>query len=289
MIIVKLKGGLGNQMFQYAIGQALVYRNKASVKLDISGYDNQADITPRQYKLFLFNTKESFSTSQENKKTKGLKSYQIFKKIVNKLHLKFNGFGYIIERSFNFDSTILNLKDDVYLDGYWQSWKYFSHYSDVIKKDLTLKLKYLNTIDGNLLTQIENSNSVAIHVRRGDYVSSEDVNKFHGICDKSYYDYAIELIKNKVVNPKFFIFSDDPDWCLKEFGNEFFIISGNHDWQDFWLMAKCKHQIIANSSFSWWAAWLNSNIEKIVIAPKKWFSGMDIDINDRLPESWIKL
>lgn len=80
MIIVKLQGGLGNQMFQYAIGQTLAHKNKASVKMDISGYDNQTDITPRRYKLFLFNTKESFSTSWENKKTKGLKSYQIFKK-----------------------------------------------------------------------------------------------------------------------------------------------------------------------------------------------------------------
>ena len=181
------------------------------------------------------------------------------------------------------------MKDNVYLDGYWQSWKYFNNYSDIIKKDFTIKLKYLNTIDRNLLTQIENSNSVALHVRRGDYVNNKDVNKFLGICDKSYYESAIEFIKNKVVDPRFYIFSDDPDWCLKEFGNEFFIISGNHDWQDLWLMSKCKNQIIANSSFSWWAAWLNNNMEKIVVAPKKWFSGMNIKIDDRLPESWIKL
>lgn len=289
MVIIKLQGGLGNQLFQYAVGRVLSYKNNTMLKIDLSNYNSQINITPRQYELALFDVEENFSTPEESKKIKGPVLYNIFKKIINKLHFKLSSSGYIFERNFNFDSTILSLKGDIYLDGYWQSWKYFDDYSDIIKKNFTLKSKYLNEVDKDLLNQIENSNSVAIHVRRGDYINNNNINKLFGVCDKSYYNCAIEFVKNKISNPKFFIFSDDPDWCSKEFGDNFFIISKHKDWQDFWLMSKCKNQIIANSSFSWWAAYLNDNIKKIVIAPQKWFSGIDVNIDDRIPKNWIKL
>lgn len=289
MIIAKIEGGLGNQMFQYAIGRVLSYKNDLALKMDLSRYDDQTGLAPRQYELFLFNIKEDFSTPEENERIKKSKFHKLFRKIIQRLPLEINCSGHIAEKSFGFDKRVLNLKDNVYLHGYWQSWKYFDNYSDIIRKDFTLKQKYLNEIDGNLLAQIENSNSVALHIRRGDYISNENVSKIHGVCDRSYYNQAIELIKNRITNPKFFIFSDDPNWCLKEFGDEFFVVFGYKDWQDFWLMSKCKNQIIANSSFSWWAAWLNNNLEKIVIAPKRWFLGGDINIDDMFPESWIKL
>lgn len=287
MIIVKFQGGLGNQMFQYAMGRVLSKKNNIELKFD----DNELNkIGPtgayRSLEINVFDININKANNNEIKKFLPSFWQKKFFSILNKpIQTK----KYYQEKNINFDENVFRLTDNFCLDGYWQSWKYFDAYADIIRKDFTLKIDYLNKIDGKLLAQINGSNSVAIHVRRGDYVTNQNVNKFHGICNKEYYDQAVEFLKNNVKNPKFFVFSDDPGWCKNEFDADFFIVSNYPGWHDLWLMSKCKHQIIANSSFSWWAGWLNDNNNKYVVVPKRWFSGFDIDNNYRFPENWIKI
>lgn len=290
MIITKLSGGLGNQMFQYAVGQAIAKKNKAILKMDLSGYDNQTGVTQRKYELYLFNIPENFTTADDNKKIKGREPNNLFKKILNKLHVKYNSPNYIKEKHFNFDPKILKLKDNIYLDGYWQTEKYFKDIEDIIRSEFTLKTEY-SGLNPELIAKINNYNSVSMHIRRGDYVSSQSTNKFHGICSLDYYKKAIDLIAKKFPNPTIFIFSDDLKWCEENIKIKFPIIfvQGNKNYEDLIMMSKCNHNIIANSSFSWWGAWLNNNPNKMVIAPQKWFNNPNINYSDIIPSTWIKI
>ena len=192
-----------------------------------------------------------------------------------------------VENAIIYDSTFYNL-DNVYLSGYWQSEKYFSKSKDAIRKTYTFPQL---TGTENLLAKddILKSNSVSLHVRRGDYLKSKDLG---GVCTTEYYKKAIDYISMKIDNPKFFIFSDDILWCENNLEVEdaryINFNKGKDSYQDMHLMSLCKHNIIANSSFSWWGAWLNSNKNKIVISPKIWFKNRNISTNDLLLEEWIK-
>lgn len=290
MIITKLSGGLGNQMFQYAVGRAVAERNKTNLKIDLSGYEHQVGITPRQYELFLFNIQEDFSTSQENKKIKGLEFNSLVKRVLNKLHIKLGGSNYVVEKHHNFDPAILKLEDNVYLEGYWQTEKYFSDIADIIRSEFTLKDRY-NNLNSEILNKIDSYNSVSMHIRRGDYVSNQETSEYHGICSLEYYQKAISLIAKKSPNPVVFIFSDDLKWCEENLKIDWPIVfvEGNKGYEDLIMMSRCKHNIIANSSFSWWGAWLNNNPNKIVIAPGQWFADKSINTIDVVPEYWIKI
>ncbi|MEI7620361.1 MAG: alpha-1,2-fucosyltransferase [Candidatus Falkowbacteria bacterium] len=290
MIITKLTGGLGNQMFQYAVGRAVAERNKTNLKIDLSGYEHQIGITPRQYELFLFNIQEDFSTLEENKKIKGLELNGFLKRLLNKLHVRLGSSNYIIEKHHNFDPTILKLEDGVYLEGYWQTEKYFSDIADIIRLEFTLKDKY-NNLNPEILNKIDSYNSVSMHIRRGDYVSNQETSEYHGICSLEYYRKAISLIAEKSPNPVVFIFSDDLKWCEENLKIDWPIVfvEGNKGYEDLIMMSRCKHNIIANSSFSWWGAWLNNNPSKMVIAPAEWFADKSINTTDVVPESWTKI
>jgi hypothetical protein len=201
------------------------------------------------------------------------------------------------EKNNSFDENFLNCEDNTYLIGYFQSYKYFSNHSSIILKhfspviSLSEKNKYIKNL-------IFTTSSVSIHIRRGDYVSNESANKFHGVLSLSYYKNAIAHIESTISNPHYFIFSDDPEWCrvnLPSVNENYTFIDHNSDdnaWQDLELMSFCKHHVIANSSFSWWGAWLADNkislSNRIVIAPLNWFVKMD-EINkiDRIPTHWL--
>ncbi|HQS38500.1 MAG TPA: alpha-1,2-fucosyltransferase, partial [Methylotenera sp.] len=160
-----------------------------------------------------------------------------------------------------------------------------------IRKDFTFKLA-LSVKNSAIIEQISQVNAVSLHVRRGDYVTNAK-NAFIGVCSLEYYRKAVEYVKNQVDKPVFFVFSDDIEWVKSNLPIDFpcFYIDHNHgieSFNDMRLMSHCKHHIIANSSFSWWGAWLNANSEKIVIAPQQWFAN-NTNVNDLLPESWIKL
>jgi len=272
MVTVKITGGLGNQMFQYTIAKSIAIKNNDNFSLDISFYPKQ---TLRKYELNFFNIEENVA-----------KPESIFSKIKRKL-----GFApkeYYMEKEVAvFDKEVFNYKDNIILDGYWQNENYFKDIRAEILKDFTLK-KDISKEANNYLKKIRNNNSVSLHIRRGDYLNS-GTNEVHGICDINYYKRAIKYIDIKVNNPIYYIFSDDITWCKENFDfleNKTFVDDTKSAFDDLELMKNCKHNIIANSTFSWWGAWLNENIEKIVISPTIWWSAR-ID-NHIACDGWYK-
>lgn len=281
MIIVQLRGGLGNQLFQYALGRHLAFLNQTELKLDISLLNEVNSWTYRTYSLNDFNIKATLATKDE----------------INRLRGRWGGFvpflgsqKAIVEPHFHFYAPVLSLKDAVYLDGYWQSEKYFIDIADVIREDLTPKVSGSDTYEV-LKESITQCNAVSIHIRRGDYVTNSKANCYFKPCEAEYYQKAIQYLVKYISNPVFFVFSDDILWAKANFKIDFptYFVEGNSAQEDLWLMASCGYQIIANSTFSWWGAWLNQQPDKIVIAPQTWFSTKRFNTQDLLPETWIRL
>jgi hypothetical protein len=288
MIIVKFIGGLGNQMFQYSFYRYLK-KNYNDVKADITDFFS--------YKLHngyvledIFNVKvdkanfyEILQLREENRR--GV-LYKIKRKILGRKS------SHIKEEDFSF--TLSSKKQDLYLDGYWGSEKYFKDIEGIIRKEFTVKYAP-DEQNQNMINQIVNCESVSIHIRRGDFASCPSTIKLHGVCSMVYYKNAIEKLMENINKPHFFIFSDDQQWTQQNmklsFPTTFVNINGaDKDYEDLRLMSLCKHNIIANSTFSWWSAWLNDNPEKIVIAPKKWFAdpirNAEINFEDLYPKKW---
>lgn len=310
MITTKLIGGLGNQMFQYAIGRNLAKKNNTKVYMDLSGYKNQnPGDTPRDYALGIFNVQENFADEKDVKKYQINKYQKKFKKIFGADN------GHVLEIGLQFKPEILESKDNSYLEGYWQSEKYFVDSADIIRQDFSLKNPLPENVEV-LEKNISATNSVSIHIRRGDYITNKNAQAHHGSCDLDYYKKAIGIIKDKVngvtrqgesrservspgvegglitSEPHFFVFSDDIDWCKENFklDNITFVSDDKiKDYEEMYLMSKCKHNIVANSSFSWWGAWLNTNLDKIVIAPQKWLNNPKENTQDICPDSWTKI
>lgn len=284
MIITRLMGGLGNQMFQYALGKMLAEIHHTKLKLDLSWFENFGESTPRVYELGIFNIKEDFSSSLEN---------YFFKNKVHFKYLKLNSKRHIIQQKFEFEPKVLNLPNNVYIDGYWQSEKYFDQIEYIIRNEFTFKLP-LTGQNLEISKKISDSNSISLHIRRGDYVLNPETNAHHGICSLEYYKKAVDLISSRIENPSFFVFSDDLNWARENLKIPFETIfidwnTKENSYIDMQLMSMCKHNIVANSSFSWWGAWLNQNGKKIVIAPDKWLNDITKNTSDLVNESWIKL
>jgi len=290
MIITNVYGGLGNQMFQYAIARRIAYENNVEFKLDIS---KMKSYELRDFLLNSFNIKNDIATENEIANYKKIKN-KYFTKLEKILHeLGFPKFNktYYEKQEFSFDQYITTLSD-VYLEGYWQSPQYFDSIREIILNDFSLSIK-LDKENQKILNQIQNTNSISLHIRRGDYVNNPYTNKIHGTCSLSYYQKAIEQINSKVSNPVYYIFSDDIDWVkanLKFDNVKIFvdINTGETCYFDMELMKNCKHNIIANSTFSWWGAWLNENENRLIIAPKKWINTHSF-FDELLPKEWIKL
>ena len=295
MIITKLIGGLGNQMFQYAAGRRAAYVNNTSLKLDITGYENQVGITPRKYILHIFNIKEDFATKEEINKLKGENQgflVLIYKKI-SKITKPYCQQPYVRQKYFHFDPNILKVSNDTYFDGLWQSEKYFSDISNIIRREFTLK-NNPNKINNRILATIDGVNSVSLHIRRGDYVSNPIASQTLGVLSLDYYKTALAFIAKKVKKAHVFVFSDDMSWAKKNLKTSLPIYFIDHNkenkvHEDLHLMSRCKHHVIANSSFSWWGAWLSDNSQKIVIAPKRWFNNPNLNIRDLIPKDWINI
>lgn len=275
MKIVRLAGGLGNQMFLYAFARALAQYDET--KLNVLSYNNVSD---RKMSLDVFNICLDFATLGEVRRFRRWR-------LMQKLHLPCL-YSRISEPDLLYHPELINRSHkNIYYTGYYQCEKYFSHVRSQILADFTLRVP-LNAQNRQMLDKIKSVNSVSIHVRRGDYVQLQDS---YYLCDAQYYNAAIEYISARVDNPHFFIFSDDIDWVrdnLKLDCNHTFvdINDGDTGYFDIELMKNCKHNIIANSSFSWWGAWLNNNHDKICVAPQKWFVKKQTDI---IPQSWIKI
>jgi hypothetical protein len=293
MVIIKLQGGLGNQMFQYAFARILAQKNKTTVLLEGSFFERIekiAGFTPRTFELAHFNNSYIWCSSSD---------FISFHKIsiINKFKKKI-GLNYpkiYKEPSFGFQADALSIKSPVYLKGYFQSYKYYIGYEDFIRQLFSFPIDTLDDINKELLSTIKSSNTIAIHIRRGDFVNDTITATHHGSCSLEYYQEAIKLLVSKNDEFTLVFFSDDNDWVKSQFKDlaysKIFIDHNKNEdsWKDMFLMSSCNHNIIANSSFSWWAAWLNKNSEKRVIAPKKWFTAIEIDTNDLIPTEWIRL
>lgn len=294
MIIVKLQGGLGNQMFQYAIGRKLSLLNKTKLKLDLNfllDRTPRSNFTYRDYNLNIFNLKLDFATQDEIKPFINYLDSKIKRKIYAYLFLGKNN-KYISEKQFTCDPSIFKLTGNIYLDGYWQTEKYFADIKDILYREFTIKYPQ-DIISREISNRIESTQSVSIHIRRADYVQNQVTYNIHGICDLDYYYNCINSLLDKIQNPHFFIFSDDPQWVKENLKLDYPMTFVDHNdasknYEDLRLMSQCQHNIIANSTFSWWGAWLNQNPNKIVYVPPKWFSDQTRDTKDIIPETWIK-
>lgn len=289
MVIIRISGGLGNQLYQYAL-----YRKFQSIgkeaKMSLS-YFSDANIIKavpghsRKYLLsdIFSNVKEEFSCEKQDSKFSIYATNSILRFLARK------GFvpNYVLEDVQNEKTTFhpdIFKKENTYIDGYWQSAKYSKDIIDILREELTFK----TPLEGNnsfVASEIEACNSVSIHIRRGDYVNTE-----YELLGMPYYSKAIALAKEKIHNPRFYIFSDDVDWCKENLGIEGTYITwnkGENSYIDMQLMSLCKANIVANSTFSIWAAILNRN-KPLVIHPYK-YSKYSVQKKDRWPEEWIEI
>lgn len=276
MIIAHLVGGLGNQLFQYAAARRLAHVHNAALKLDISAFEKYH---LHAYHLNHFNIIENIAAADDIEK-------------ITDNNDDCQG-SLILETAFPFNSGILHLPDNVYLQGYWQSEKYFADIKHIIIREFTVK-HGMNSKNRKMADRINNCASVSVHIRRGDYVNNPQTNSVHGTCGMEYYQRCIAQVAQAIAEPHFFIFSDDPQWTIKNIKPDYpvTLIDFNgpeRDYEDLRLMSMCKHNIIANSTFSWWAAWLNPNPQKLIYAPERWFLAEKIDPSDLIPANWHKV
>jgi len=270
MITVRLCGGLGNQLFQYAVGRVLSIRWDVPLVLDVSSF------------------------ASDRKRTYMLAPYHVPARVVSsprwRRWLAQVGGRYRRERGFAFDPQVLAVEPGSILDGYFQSEKYFAAHAKTIRDDLSLK-EPLSAEANSYLQAIEAAPvSVAVHVRRGDYVADSVTRAYHGVCEWDYYEEAMARLRQRLGEAHFFFFSDDPAWLVERM-TPGTVVQWLPPHEDLFLMSRCRHQIIANSSFSWWGAWLNQNPQKIVIAPRRWFANekMEQQTGDLIPEGWERI
>lgn len=197
------------------------------------------------------------------------------------------------EKNYFFNKEFNLISEPVYLEGYWQSPRYFEDIRELINNEIQLR-SGLPAKCRNISEEIELKNSICIHIRRGDYISNKRANKLHSVCSIDYYAEAIRIISQKVQNPTYYVFSDDMEWAKESFLHKLEVRfvelnNGSEPHLDLILMSKCKYFIIANSTFSWWAAWLNNCQDKIVVSPRNWFRNESLETKDLIPHDWIKI
>lgn len=290
MIIICLKGGLGNQLFQYAVGRYLAEIHKTEVKMDISAYDYDG---PRKYFLGPFNFKQNLATPEEIKNFTDIKQGK-YKQWLYKLfhnHPKLPE-SFVRWNSMVFNPDILKLPDNIYLEGYFISEKYFIDAVDIIRKEFGFRDSQTDK-NKDIADEISSCISVSIHVRRGDYVSDSKGSHTHATCSLDYYHLCINELAEKLEQPHFFIFSDDPLWARENLELPHPAVYVDHNppnqpHEDLRLMSQCNHNIIANSTFSWWGAWLNNHEDKIVYVPKKWFTKKNKNDEGIIPLGWTR-
>ena len=293
MIISKIIGGLGNQMFQYATGRAVSSRLSTPLHLDVSGFTG--------YKLHqgfeltrVFACDPELATAAEVRNLLGWRASAFAQRILPHIDARWIRRGnLVIEPHHHYWPEINTIRDNVYLSGYWQSERYFRDISETIRADFTFR-QPLSEFNAELADEILHRNAVSVHVRRGDYVTDPKTNAVLGVCSLDYYRAAISHMSEHLESPEFFVFSDDISWVKEnlQFGFPYTFVDhnrGQESYNDMRLMSLCSHHIIANSSFSWWGAWLNPRVEKIVIAPKKWFSDTNRARRDLIPSDWLEI
>ncbi len=283
MIVASLKGGLGNQMFQYAAGRRLAERHDTELVLDASWFasGSRGAETPRRYELDCFSHGAPVET-QPRPQAGWIRGRR------DPARLRV-----VKERSFAFDPSVLRSPDNVRLDGYWQCEGYFADVATRVARDFT-PATAPDDATAAVLSEIEQCHAVGVHVRRGDYVTGPSASAYHGVLTLDYYAEAMRAVRRRVPDAVFFVVSDDPAWCREHLTSVATVRIVAHNppdrgAEDMRLLRSCRHSVIANSSFSWWAAWLNPNPDKIVIAPKRWLAAPGVDATDIHCGGWTLL
>ena len=301
MKIVKVAGGLGNQMFQYAFARALEARSGEEVYLDTSTYEYMPAHNGFELgRLFAVKYKVA---REEDVRRLGTRPRSLLSKLRRKYCTKRTHY---IDREFRYDPKVFTLEGDRYLEGYWQSEKYFAPIADSLRREFEF-ISDPGPQNRQILEEAEKACSaktprrhelVSVHVRRGDSLKLQETQ----VCTEAYYRNAFGLARQRFVRPHFLVFSDDLSWCRANLGlgkDDATFVDWNRgadSWRDMWLMSRCGGHIIANSSFSWWGAWLDPNPDKLVIVPDRWslarhgpFSYYRYDFSDIVPESWVRV
>lgn len=289
-IIASIKGGLGNQMFQYAMARTVANYLGAELKLDLSHYRRKGT---RSYELDRFRICAQ-RLSIWSARMINMLSRERIKRLPNILRplMKLTRTRRVTENIGDLDKALCERSGALYLDGYWQSEKYFARGADVLRREFMLKDEP-NASARAWIEEITRHTSISLHCRRGDYAECASTNRVHGVCSLEYYHHAIEYVNRLVRKAKYYIFSDDAQWTARNMhiNQEHVFVTHNNgvcDVEDYRLMATCRHHIIANSTFSWWAAWMAPYSEKIVIAPRLWYANGQVS-DDLIPEGWVRL
>ncbi|MGO8703714.1 MAG: alpha-1,2-fucosyltransferase [Candidatus Brocadiia bacterium] len=283
MIVVRLRGGLGNQLFEYACGRALALRNGAALKLDLVRYRDRSYAEPRPYLLDRFRITAAEAGALEMKLAHGGRIARALTVLAPSRR-----FRTYSDEALHFQPEVAAARGNVYLLGYWQCERYFADCADTVRSEFAPRVEPQGE-SLRLLREIENCEAVSVHVRRGDYLTEPG----YQVCGVEYYRGAAERIAKAVRAPRYYVFSDDPAWTKENLALQPAVFVGRNGEgrpeEDLRLMSRCKHHIIANSTFSWWGAWLGDHPGKIVVAPRRWFTDPNRDSSDIVPASWTCL
>jgi len=294
MVIVKIKEGLGNQLFQYAAGRGLAQQLGTELMLDTSFYEDKGRYSRahvRQYQLDKFNI-STVTLSPRTKYWIGQLRRHRFTPVRALTHMS-GIIRFEVDKECGFDETLRHKGRNLYLDGYWQSERYFADIREAVREEFSFRESAGPHLEP-MLAQLNETGSVCVHIRRGDYHSTAIGLEQHAICDVDYYKSGMAYVWARIPHAKFFLFSDEPEWVQSNFpvADNLVIVSGRasrSDIDDFRLMTHCRHFVIANSSFSWWAAWLGKQKDKIVVAPRLWRRFREALDKAIVPDGWVRL
>jgi len=300
MVFIYMNGGIGNLLFKYAAGLGLATKLNVPLKLDKSYYHEKHYAGDKLNDFFdipsfanILENIFNISTIESTETEMAFFRHSLFRKVLERLKPYYKR-RIFREQRFSYDPNFFKANPNVLIKGYWQSEKYFSHVTSLVKKELTFK-KSIQEKNKSFVDRLNQGVSVSLHLRLGDYLSHPVSKKIHGALPIEYYQRSVNHLQ-ATINERiqFYIFSDDIEWAKNNLhisADVTFIDNSFNltDADEMYLMSQCKHNIIANSSFSWWAAWLNDNPEKIVIAPQKWFNDGIRDTQDLIPEKWLKI
>jgi hypothetical protein len=300
MVTVFLRGGLGNQMFQYALGLDLAKKNNAPLVLDtvyLRDRFPRPNFAYRNYDLDVFNLDAHFTPLSRAANALPMPGVWLALDLAGIAARRALGMQKMIKekKEHEFDPAVATARGNIFLWGRWQNGKYFKDSEEDVRRAFTFRAP-LEGEAKKIAAQIDAAaSSVSLHVRRGDYAAFKNVEKLHGKTDVPYYARAAAYVASRVKDPRFFVFSDDIPWCKENLKLDLPVTfvegsaAGPHDAFHFELMARCKHNIITNSTYSWWAAWLNRNPAKVIVAPQRWYLDPKMDEADMIPAGWVRL
>lgn len=294
MLISNLIGGLGNQMFQYACGLACAQDSGQQLKVSLDQFETYT-LHQGAELVRVFEAPLQLATQDDLNALLGWQARPLMRRLLGRPGWRaLAKSSFVTEPSLTYwDGLAERIRRPCYLHGYWQSERYFAHHADLVRRHFRFRLAMSSTNQG-IAERIANGNSISLHVRRGDYASNAKNLRVHGLCSMQYYAAALDHLLARVPSATIYAFSDDPDWVRAEFQSRLPRLEviahnkGADSFNDMRLMSLCQHHIIANSSFSWWGAWLNPSPEKIVIAPAQWFAN-GRDASDLVPKQWLRM